>query len=167
MVALTGGIARGAVSSVCYDRPCRPVAANPPFMESSPPVRILLVDDSPTFAGIARRYLSSHAGIEVVGVAETAADALDRCHALRPDLVLTDVELPDGNGLDLIRTLKEAHNAPRIVVMTVHPEDGYAEVARAARADGFVSKSDLTGHLLPLLRSLFPQLSRSPASDER
>jgi response regulator of citrate/malate metabolism len=71
-------------------------------------VRVLVVDDDYRVAKIHAAYVDRTAGFTVVGQAHSAAQALDLVEALRPDLVLMDVYLPDGDGLGVIRKLLEA-----------------------------------------------------------
>ncbi len=69
------------------------------------PVRVLLIEDNGDYAEVTRRWLVRF-GAEVL-VAATAADALEGAARLRPELVLSDVVLPDGNGIELIPRLRE------------------------------------------------------------
>lgn len=86
-------------------------------------IRILIVDDDYRVANIHAGYVQRVPGFEVVGQAHTVAEAEKAVAELRPDLVLLDLYLPDGNGLDLMSRLLERHNAehapyPGFVVIT-------------------------------------------------
>jgi DNA-binding NarL/FixJ family response regulator len=117
-------------------------------------VRTLLVDDSPRFLDAARRFLATQA-IEVVGEAHTGQEALDLLDVLGPDLVLLDLELPDFDGLTILRRSKARPNAPRVVIVTIHDLEEYRTAVASAGADGFVPKRELTTALVPLIRQLF------------
>ncbi len=69
------------------------------------PIKVLVVDDDYRVAGIHAAYVQRTDGFEVVGQAHTATDARDLAASHTPDLVLMDIYLPDGNGLEVIRKL--------------------------------------------------------------
>lgn len=104
---------------------------------------VLVVDDHPSFRSFARRLLED-AGFAVVDEAANGASALAAVQALRPDVVLLDVLLPDTTGFELARRL--AADAPEsVVVLTSSRNEGDfgAAIARS-RAHGFIAKRDLT-----------------------
>ncbi|MFC4639251.1 response regulator [Deinococcus hohokamensis] len=70
------------------------------------PLRTLIVEDDPQIAQLHRRLLERAGGFEVLGSAESVQIARVMCRTLRPDLLLLDVQLPDGRGLDLLRELR-------------------------------------------------------------
>jgi DNA-binding NarL/FixJ family response regulator len=102
--------------------------------------RALVVDDHPSFRRSARRMLEA-AGWDVVGEAGDAADARRAAAELGPDLVLLDVQLPDGDGFDVCGDLP-----PGSAVVLVSTRDGAEldELARARGARGFVAKDRLS-----------------------
>jgi DNA-binding NarL/FixJ family response regulator len=118
-------------------------------------VRTLLVDDNPEFLGAAARFLATDPEIEVVGQALSAQKAIEEVTRLQPDLVLMDVAMPEMNGLVATRHIKERPNPPRVIVLTLHDNDEYRAQARAAGADGYVSKSEFGTQLLPLIHTLY------------
>ena len=118
-------------------------------------VRTLLVDDNPEFLGAAARFLATDPEIEVVGQALSARKAIEEVTRLQPDLVLMDVAMPEMNGLVATRHIKERPNPPRVIVLTLHDNDEYRAQARAAGADGYVSKSEFGTQLLPLIHTLY------------
>jgi response regulator of citrate/malate metabolism len=85
---------------------------------STEPVRTLIVDDDYRVAKIHAAYVTKTDGFEVVGQSHSAAGALEDVDALRPDLVLMDVYLPDGDGLGVIRKLMERDEHPDFIVIT-------------------------------------------------
>jgi len=105
-------------------------------------VSVLVVDDDVRFRGIAARMLTGR-DMVVVGQVGTVAEAIDVVAALRPDAVLVDVGLPDGDGLTLTRQLAALPWRPRIVLTSSDPEAVTHEAALAAGAVGFVAKNDL------------------------
>jgi response regulator of citrate/malate metabolism len=82
------------------------------------PIRTLVVDDDFRVAGIHAAYVAKIEGYEVAGQAHSAADALSAVDALSPELVLMDVYLPDGDGLEVVRKLLERGQHPDVIVVT-------------------------------------------------
>jgi DNA-binding NarL/FixJ family response regulator len=111
---------------------------------------ILLVDDDPLFRRLARRTLG-RGGLAVIGEADTVAAAKEAAHGLRPDMVLVDVGLPDGDGVTLAAALVALPWAPRVVLMSGDPDAATEEDVYLSGAKGFVHKGDLAGAGLDLL----------------
>jgi response regulator of citrate/malate metabolism len=86
------------------------------------PIRVLVVDDDFRVAGIHAAFVERTEGFEVVGSSRTAAGALEDVARLDPDLVLMDIYLPDGNGLDVVRALLERPEPPHVIVITAARE---------------------------------------------
>jgi DNA-binding NarL/FixJ family response regulator len=107
-------------------------------------VRCLIVDDSADFRDAATDMLE-RAGIDVVGVARTAAEALTRYADLRPDVTLVDVELNGESGFDIVQQLHDADTpAPSTILISTHSEQDYAEMIAASPALGFLAKFALS-----------------------
>jgi DNA-binding NarL/FixJ family response regulator len=132
-----------------------------------PPLRILLVDDSAEFLESAARLLMLHQELHIVGRAASGSAALEQVAALQPDLVLMDLAMPGMNGLETTRQIKAQPAPPRVVIMTLYDVAEYRTAARNATADGFIAKSSIRSHLLPLLASMFPNPSSSDDQPER
>jgi DNA-binding NarL/FixJ family response regulator len=109
--------------------------------------RVLVVDDHPAFRHAARRLLEA-AGMVVVAEAAGAVDAIETATAIRPDLVLLDVRLPDGDGFAVARLLADAGLGATTVLTSSRSEPGYAAFARDVGAAGFVAKTELTAAVL-------------------
>ena len=108
-------------------------------------LRYLIVDDSEQFLQAASASLSRN-GIEVVGTATNSATAHERVEALRPDVVLVDVDLGDESGFELVVELADAfpYLESHIVLISTRAEDDYSDLVEASPAVGFISKSELT-----------------------
>ncbi len=101
-------------------------------------MKILMVEDSRSLTSIYRAYLEKD-GYQIAAV-DTLAKAHGALGAFLPDLVLLDIELPDGNGLDLLRELKQMERSPEVVVMTAHGTSDMAVQAIQAGAFDFITK---------------------------
>jgi DNA-binding NarL/FixJ family response regulator len=111
---------------------------------------VLLIDDDPAFRALARLVLSGTEFV-VVGEADTVATGLAAATHLRPDAVLVDVGLPDGDGITLARELAALPWAPRVVLTSVDPDAASADDVRQSGANGFAPKDELPGAGLQLL----------------
>lgn len=120
------------------------------------PIRVVMVDDYPDFLMVMSDVLSRAPSIRVVGAAMSGEEALTLVHDLRPDLVLMDLVMPGINGLDAAHRIKEMPKPPRVVLVTLNDGPEYRARAAAVGADGFLSKSNVSAELLPLIRTLFP-----------
>jgi len=106
------------------------------------PARVLIVDDAPIFREVACELLERR-GYTVAGEADSAASATDARERLRPDAVLMDIRLPDGDGFELCAALTRAD--PELAVLLVSADRVPPNPARvqASGARGFVLKSRL------------------------
>jgi DNA-binding NarL/FixJ family response regulator len=102
---------------------------------------VLLVDDHAVLAESLSVLLTSQPDLEVVGTARTLAEAGRLVESSRPDVVLLDVALPDGDGIAAIPSLLRRHASARIVVLTGTTSDRALVSAVEAGAAGFLSKS--------------------------
>lgn len=109
-------------------------------MASSAPSTVLLVDDHDLIRqGLARAF-ERDADFTVVGHAATVAEGHELAQTLKPDVVVADVRLPDGTGLDLVRTLRRADAEMGLVVLTMYAGDEQLFAALEAGASAFVAK---------------------------
>ena len=117
-------------------------------------IRVLLVDDSPLFLASASRVLAADPCVDIVGQVSSGAVALKQLSQLECDLVLVDLVMPEMNGLEVARRIRELPRPPRVVVLTLDDTSEYRSAA-AGCADGFLGKSHTATQLLPLIHSLF------------
>ena len=109
------------------------------------PLRVLIVDDNESFLGAASVLLERER-LQVVGVALTGADALQRAERLRPDVVLVDITLDGESGFELARRLVEHDcvGGPAVVLISTHAHEDLADLIAECPATGFLSKSELS-----------------------
>jgi CheY-like chemotaxis protein len=103
---------------------------------------VLVVDDDPVFRDLARRVLAAN-GLVVVAEADRVATVIEMAHAVRPDALLVDVGLPDGNGVTLAAELSLLPWRPRVVLTSSDPDAASDEDVRRSGAGAFVAKHDL------------------------
>jgi DNA-binding NarL/FixJ family response regulator len=101
---------------------------------------VLLVDDHELIrAGLARAFERDDQ-MSVIGQAGSVAEATDAFARLQPDVVVTDLQLPDGHGLDVVRSVRALSNTTGVVVLTMHAGDDQIFAAMEAGASAFVGK---------------------------
>jgi DNA-binding NarL/FixJ family response regulator len=103
-------------------------------------IRLLVVEDSPSLGEALKFAFGFEDGIEPVGVAPSIRQALEMAAAERPDVVLMDVRLPDGNGIEAVSRVVELRPGTAVIVMTAHADNLIALDAADAGAAGFVLK---------------------------
>jgi DNA-binding NarL/FixJ family response regulator len=104
-------------------------------------LRVFVVEDSEIVRTRLVAMLAETRGVEVAGEAASVADALARLPAGRPDAVLVDLRLPDGDGFDVIRAAKALTPTPVVVVLTSYAYPQLEARGLAAGADWFLDKS--------------------------
>jgi DNA-binding NarL/FixJ family response regulator len=115
-------------------------------------LRILLVDDHEMFREGIRLLLGSQTDFEVVGEASDGEEARRKIEALRPDLVVMDVSMPRGNGVQLMEYLKRSGSVPRVLVLTAFSDSAYLRQMLAAGAAGYVLKRAASEELIEAIR---------------
>jgi two-component system response regulator DevR len=103
-------------------------------------LRILLVDDHEVVRVGVRALIERQPGMEVVGEAATVREAVSQAEQLAPDVVVLDIRLPGGNGLEACRQIKALRPDTRIIVLTSYPDDKVLFDAITSGADGYVLK---------------------------
>ena len=115
--------------------------SSPAASEATPKLtRVLLVDDHELIRnGLAGVFELEH-DMTIVGLAATVAEAIHRFNELQPDVVVADLQLQDGTGLDIVRSIRKASNTVGLIVLTMHSGDDQIFAAMEAGASGFVGK---------------------------
>lgn len=115
-------------------------------------IRVLLVDDHKMLRDGLRSLLESRADVRVIGEASSGQEAILRSQDLDPDVVVLDLGLPDMNGLEVIKTLKEERPGMKIIVLSMHISREYVKGAVEAGCDGYIPKSSTHTSLLEAIR---------------
>jgi DNA-binding NarL/FixJ family response regulator len=111
-------------------------------------VRVLLADDHELVRAGVRKLLESSPGIEVVGEASRGDETLVKLAELEPDVLLLDLNMPGGDGFEVLRKARDSAGGARIVVLSLHVQSEYVSRAVREGADGYLSK-DLAVQELP------------------
>ena len=112
-------------------------------------IRVLLADDHALVRSGVRSVLEAAGGIEIVGEAGRGDETLEMLARLEPDVLLLDLNMPGGDGFDVLRRARDSAGGVRIIVLTLHVQPEYVQRALRDGADGFLSK-DLAVQDLPV-----------------
>ncbi|MEN8098523.1 MAG: response regulator transcription factor [Chloroflexota bacterium] len=115
-------------------------------------LRILLVDDHEVVRVGLKALINDQPGMEVVGEAATAREAVIQAGIHRPDIVVLDLRLPDGHGVDVCRNVKAKFPSIRIIVLTSYADDDAILDAIAYGAEGYVLKKIGSDEILDAIR---------------
>jgi len=119
---------------------------------SEPSCRVLLVDDHPLFRRGVAELIGAEDDIEVVGEAASADEGISAAASLDPDLILMDLNMGDGSGLEALKTIKESGLKARVVMLTVSENQGDFLGAVRAGADGYLLKGSEPEEILEKVR---------------
>lgn len=113
---------------------------------------VLIVDDHPIVRQGLARMIEASPDLSVCGEVENVADARRAIRELQPDVVIVDLTLGQGDGLELVRDVRAHHPRLPMLVLTMHEEAIYAERMLAAGARGYIMKEAASDQLLTALR---------------
>jgi DNA-binding NarL/FixJ family response regulator len=118
------------------------------------PAKILIVDDHPLVReGLAVR-IASQPDLKVCGEAADVAEAMERVKATAPDLVIIDLSLKSGHGLDLIKQIRAQYDQVKMLVASMYDESMFAERVLNAGALGYINKQEMPERILDAIRQV-------------
>jgi DNA-binding NarL/FixJ family response regulator len=136
------------------------------------PIRVLLADDHALFREGVRSLLATQADMEVVGEVEDGRAAVAQALALKPDVVLMDITMPQLDGIEATRQIAQRDAGVRVLVLTMHDNEEVFLRALGAGAAGYVLKRSGGVELMSAIRSTFqghsylsPYLAKALMSD--
>lgn len=118
------------------------------------PIMVLIADDHTIFRSGLNLLLSSEPDIKVVGEAQDGNTAVELAATLRPDVVLMDIGMPEVNGIEATRRIKDASPEVNILVLTMHRSDEYFFAMLEAGASGYILKGAETDELVNAVRAV-------------
>jgi len=129
---------------------------------------VLITDDHTLFRSGLRLLLSNEPDIAVVGEAGDGAEAIRLARTLRPDVVLMDITMPGMSGLDATRAIRQDLPEVRVLILTMHEDEGYLRESLRAGASGYVLKRAAATELPAAIRAawrgeafIYPSLTRA------
>ena len=122
--------------------------------EGAAPTTLLVVDDHEVVRQGLVALLDRRAGFQVVAEAGTAAEAVEQARRFRPDLVVMDVRLPDGSGIEACRDIRSELPETRVVMLTSYPDEDAVLAAIVAGASGYLLKQVRARDLVAALETV-------------
>jgi two-component system response regulator DesR len=117
-------------------------------------IRLLIAEDQALVLGALAALLRLEPDLDVVGQARDGREALAQCQALRPDIVLTDIEMPHMTGLELAAQLQQLALPARVIIVTTFARSGYLRRAMAAGVRGYLLKDAPADTLAAAIRTV-------------
>ncbi len=124
---------------------------------TEPPIRVLIVDDHDSVRLGLSTALTTVDGLLVVGEATTGGQALELCAQIRPDVVLTEIRLPDGDGIGIIQRIRRGFPQIQVVVLTSAVTGDLRRRALRAGAAAYLQKYVAVGELSTVIRAAHAQ----------
>lgn len=117
-------------------------------------LRVVLADDHTIVREGLAALLGQSPGIEVVGTASTGHEAVRAARTLNPDVLVTDISMPDLNGIEAARAIRERDERVAIVVLSMHSSSEHVARAFAAGANGYVLKDAASSEIVAAVRTV-------------
>ena len=117
-------------------------------------IRVLIVDDHAVVRSGLRLLLEAEEGLDPVGEAGNARDAIFQARALHPDVILLDIVMPDQSGLEALPQLKHENPETKVLVLSMQDEPRYVREAFAAGASGYVLKEAADNEVVAAIREV-------------
>ncbi len=116
--------------------------------------KVLIVDDHPIVRKGLAGLIAAQSDMEVCGEAEDAPGALKLLTQATPDLVVIDISLKSGNGIELVKQIKAHNTGTKMLVSSMYDESLYAERALRAGAMGYINKEEVTDNIVDAIRQV-------------
>jgi len=121
---------------------------------SSEKIRVLLADDHTILRAGLRIMLNAQVDISVVGEASDGRQAISETARLSPDVVIMDITMPDLNGIEATKQIKKAMPEVKVLMLTMHENDGYLFQSLRAGASGYMMKESADTELIQAIRAV-------------
>lgn len=122
--------------------------------KEEPVTRVMIIDDHEIVRRGIAEIVDRDPAFEVVAEAGTVEDAIRRATLVQPDIMLVDLQLPDGTGIDIMRSLKETHPDIKTVVLTSFDDDGALSEALEVGARAYILKTVRGGEINDVIRAV-------------
>lgn len=121
---------------------------------------IFIVDDSALLRERLVKMLSEIDGVEIVGQADNAAEAIEGIRKLKPKIVILDIQMPGGSGLKVLKAIKKEKNPPLMLMLTNHSYPQYRKKCMQLGADFFLDKTKDFDNLINMFTALAERLRK-------
>jgi len=118
-------------------------------------ITVLLADDHPLVQDGIRTRFEEIEDINIIGVADSGKELLEKTAELNPDIIITDISMPGINGLEATRLLSTSHPHVKILILTMHDNKEYMQNALDSGAKGYILKDQPAFELIEAVRSVY------------
>ncbi len=120
-------------------------------------MKVFIVDDSALVRERIIAMISEDPGIEITGQAKNAQEGINSILKLKPDVVILDIRMPGGNGIEVLKNIKKNSFAPTIIILTNYPYPQYRKKCIEAGADYFFDKSTEFNKIIEVIKKLIQE----------
>ena len=117
-------------------------------------IRLVIVDDHDLLREGIRSRLAEEDCVDIVGEGRNGRQAVELCRSLEPDLVLLDISMPEMNGLEAAKKIKQTHPETKILFLSIYDNEEYVQEALRIGANGFVLKDVSKDEMINAIRSV-------------
>ncbi|MBM7706782.1 DNA-binding NarL/FixJ family response regulator [Chryseomicrobium aureum] len=117
-------------------------------------IRLIIVDDHAVLRDGLKTILESEQDIQVIGEAESGNLALNLVATLKPDVVLTDINMPGMTGIEVTKAIKQIDSNVKVLILTMHSHQEYLMAAIKEGADGYLLKDAPSDHVIEAIRTV-------------
>jgi DNA-binding NarL/FixJ family response regulator len=117
-------------------------------------LRILIADDHGLVRRGVRSILQAHHGWKIIGEAANGREAVEKATKLKPDVLIVDISMPEPDGIEVTRQIRESLPHVKVLVLTMHESHQMVRRALAAGANGYLLKSDIVDYLPKAIRAV-------------
>lgn len=128
-------------------------------------MRLFIADDSELLRSHLVSMISEFEEIEIVGQAKYAGEAVESIRKLNPDVVILDIRMPDGNGINVLEKMRKDNNLAKVIIFTNFPYVQYRKRCMDAGADFFFYKATEFEKLIEVLKQLIPYYRKAKKSE--
>lgn len=139
-------------------------------------LKVLIADDSALLRERLARTLANVPGVELVGQMTNGRETLDAVQQLKPDVVILDIRMPKGNGLQVLKAIKVDNDAPMdgapidgapvVIILTAYPHPQYQRICREAGAEFFFEKLSEFDRVPQVIANLALQSKPQPSGEK-
>ena len=120
-------------------------------------MKVFIVDDSALVRERIIAMISENPGIEITGQAKNAQEGINSILKLKPDVVILDIRMPGGNGIEVLKNIKKNSSSPTIIILTNYPYPQYRKKCMEAGADYFFDKSTEFNKIIEVIKKLIQE----------
>ena len=118
-------------------------------------IKVIIADDHAIVRAGLRTLITSEKDLALIGEAAGGLEAIEKVHQLSPDVLVLDISMPDKDGIEVIRSLKEEGETCAILVLTVHEDEALLRESIRLGAAGYILKHAAESELISAIRSVF------------